>query len=357
MFIVKIFKKLLFITPIIVMIFGFDYYVDPANIFKGADFYRDIVTILLKGKNVAGISNLDDRLLQKELIGRLTHKKDIVVLGSSQIMQINSVMFPGYSFINNGVNRASVEDDMAIYWMYRKKGLFPSKILIGLNPYLLNKYNELNRYKSLLIEYNEIATYLNVRNNNQNNADVVSDKYYELLSLGYFQTSFWYWVNQEKPFYLTVKAEEIQGVRHADGSLSYCYSWRNRSPAKVYSDALVAVSQDPSNVYSNFGKFDSLDPDLIYKFDKLICLMQRDNVEVTFILTPYHPKVYQQLVENINYRIIKDAEKFFIEYAKNHNIRMIGSYNPSHFHFTNSDFLDDQHLRQEALYKIYYLYK
>jgi hypothetical protein len=362
---IRLISKLLFIAPIIVLIIGFNYYVDPANIFKGNGYYKDIVSILLKRLNVAGISNMDERSLQKEYISRLPEKKDVVVLGPSQIMQINSGMFPGYSFVNNGVSGASIEDDMAMYWMYRKKGFIPSKVLIGLSPWLLNKYNGQERYKTLLPEYGEMMRYIKATDKNQIETEGVNNKYYELISPSYFQSAFWYWITRiqekngdsEKPYYSTSKNEDNVGVKHSDGSISYDIKYRSILPSKVYSGAVIAVSSDPSTPYYSLGKFDRLDPDLIDKFGKFIDLMQKDRVEVIFILQPYHPEVYNRLIKINNYRIIVDAEKYFITYAESNKIRVIGSYNPAVSHLNNSDFLDDQHLRQEAINKMHILPK
>jgi len=103
----KFVKKLMFLLPIVCLIIGFNYFVDPANIFRSEKYCQAVVSLLLKGKNVANITNYDERLLQKEYINSLTQRRDIVVLGSSRVMQISASLFPRHSFLNNGVSGRS----------------------------------------------------------------------------------------------------------------------------------------------------------------------------------------------------------------------------------------------------------
>jgi hypothetical protein len=354
--ITRLFSKLLLFTPVIIMIIGFSYFVDSGNIFKGQKHYEDIISILLKGQNVAGddVHLMNERIFQKEFITRLPKKKDIIALGSSQIMQINSSMFPGYSFFNSGVSGATIEDCMAIYWLYRKKGMLPSKIIFGLNAWILNKFNGQTRYKTLLTEYNELWDYVSGKTTNQTKKKLFIEKYFALISPSYFQASFWQWISskERKPFYSTIKSAANEDLRRFDGSISYRTRYRNRSPSEVYSEAVTAVSPDRSRVFYSLGNFTRLDPNLTGHFEKLIKLMQKDKVEVIFVLPAYHPEVYSRLVKNSNYRIIVDAERYFITYAKRNKISVIGSFNPMVSNLTNSDFYDSQHQREESIIKM-----
>src|SRR3989338_6442097 len=156
----RLIKKVLLLLPILLVMTGFNYFMDPAGLFRGNDYYEGLAGILLKGNNISNLVNYDDRLLQKYLIEGLPEKKGIVLLGSSRVMQISSDFFPGHTFMNHGVAGASLEDDMAIYWLYRKQGLLPSTVIIGLDPWLLNKNSGQLRFESILREYQEISDFL-----------------------------------------------------------------------------------------------------------------------------------------------------------------------------------------------------
>lgn len=335
---------------------GFNYFVDPANIFKNNKYYQDIAELLLDGKNVANLVNFDERLLKKCYLNGLATKKDVIVLGSSRVMLINSDMFSGYSFFNNGVSVASLEDDMAIYWMYRKKGFIPRVVIIGLDPWLLNKFNGNKGYKSIFNDYEEISTYLGLSSSKSQLSDLFSSKYFELVSPKYFQSAARFWLmylREDKKshgeFYPTTDniADEI--IRHADGSIGYDIKYRSASPAEVRLSAIAFASNNASML----SHFIRLDPFLEDEFDKFISLLIKDKVKVVFYLAPYHPAAYEILIKSPDYKIIKEAQIFFENYAKIKKIELIGSYNPSDYNLQESDFYDAMHQNVESINKMF----
>ncbi|MEJ0081062.1 MAG: hypothetical protein WDM78_08985 [Puia sp.] len=72
-----------------------NYLVDPANIFTSKQYVAGIASILSLGHNVDNISNYNERLLQEQRVLKLTKTPDIMVLGSSRVMEIGSDFFPG----------------------------------------------------------------------------------------------------------------------------------------------------------------------------------------------------------------------------------------------------------------------
>jgi len=370
----KLLIKILLFLPILLLIVGFNYFVDPASIFKSKVYYTKIATILLKGNNVANLSNYDERLLQKELINNLTKRKNIIVLGSSRVMQIKSCIFNSNSFLNNGVSGASIEDDMAIYGMYREKGMIPSKVIIGLDPWLLNKNNGQSRYKSLNYEYQKINEYIQHSTAQHSTAQhstaqhstaqhskytIVNDKYFELFSPSYFQSSFQYWINgffenknRKYEFYETNKNEINESLKLSDGSIRYDYKTRNTLPSNVYKTAITYSNSYP--IYS-LGDFSALDKELINTFEDFISLLKKDGVEIIFILPPYHPVVYSALIHSDDYKIIIDVEKYFTQYAYKNKIKIIGSYNPDVYNFTNIDFIDGMHQTSNSIDRLTFL--
>lgn len=184
-------KRLLLFSPILVIIVGVNYFVDPVNLFHGEQYVKGIANYLLKGKNVTNVYNstLDERLLQKYFIEKLKECPDIVVLGSSTIFLINSTFFNNNTLINNGVGGASIEDILAIYRLYEKKGFRPNKIILGLDPWLLNDNNGLKMWKTLSLEYFEMLKELGSYNKELSQSTAVPEKWKEIVSISYFKTS------------------------------------------------------------------------------------------------------------------------------------------------------------------------
>src|SRR5690606_22220124 len=103
---------------------------------------------ILVGNNVTNIENYDERTLQRNIINNHHICPQVLVLGSSRTMLINSREFIGKTFFNNSVSGASIEDIVAIYQMYDNRKCYPGKIILALDPWILNVNNGQNRWKS-----------------------------------------------------------------------------------------------------------------------------------------------------------------------------------------------------------------
>jgi hypothetical protein len=134
----RIFIFLLYFIPIPLFIITINYFADPANIFS-KDYEKGIVEYLVKGNNVTNVVNYKERLLQKYFIEKIEKCPDVMVLGSSRIMQIRSEVINSGRLINNGVSISTLEDCLATYYMYEKRGCSVKKVIIGLEPYMLNE--------------------------------------------------------------------------------------------------------------------------------------------------------------------------------------------------------------------------
>ncbi len=147
--------KLSLLAPIFLFVILINYFVDPAHILCKTDrsYEEGMAALLLKGLNVADASNYDERLLQEFYIKGLTEsdRKEIIVLGSSRAGQICSNLFPLASFFNNSVSGGSLEDYVAITGIYLGKGLLPKEVILGIDPWLFNRNNGQNRWKSIKI--------------------------------------------------------------------------------------------------------------------------------------------------------------------------------------------------------------
>lgn len=339
--------------PILFVLVGFNYLIDPANLFRSERFCRELADILLKGRNAMILGNYEERLLQKYYINGLAERKDMVVLGSSRTLQINSDMFPGRSFFNNSVSGVSIEDLMAIYWQYRKRDLLPAAMIIGLDPWLLNK-NQLTRYWAIKSDYDECAAYLSVKNERRrSNLDCFQNKFLELFSPSYFQISFWYWLKglqgkNEADMRCLPTSDRIakEMIKLSDGSINYGINIRSITPSEVRRKVLA----DPS-AYS-LEEFTQLDPGLKIKFERLIQLMLKEGVRVSFFLVPYHPLEYHILATSDKYKIILEVENYYLDFASKQKIKTYGSYNPEVFFLSGADFYDGMHAKQRALEKI-----
>ncbi|MGI6723818.1 MAG: hypothetical protein ACOX39_05520 [Arcobacteraceae bacterium] len=132
-----------------------------------------------------------------------------------------------------------------------------------------------------------------------------------------------------------------------DGSIYYPYKSRFPDFKEVEK---VAKSYTQDNVYSleNYKKLFNIE-----LFENLIKYLLENNVNIYFYLTPYNPITYDILMQNEKYKIINQAEEYIINFSKQNNIKIVGSFNPHNYNLTNEDFFDGMHSLDIAYEKIF----
>lgn len=349
----KLFLKLSLFIPIILVIVGFNYFMDPANLFSKGKYEYGIAKLISENNNVANLTNCDERILQKYISEMIKTKYDIMVLGSSRTMTIGNNLLEGKVF-NKSVSGCSLEDLMSVYWVTRKADSLPKTIIVNLDPWVLNKNNNQTRYKSLQVEYDEIIDFMSLEKENITITDYIPEKLLHLFSFTYFRESLKAFAkkftnNKEESYYPTKDSSLEVSLKLVDGSWINKKQEKETSLERANQKAINYANESP--IYS-LGNFKKISKDNQERFEKLISLMSKDNIKIVFLLTPYHPYVYNKLVNSEDYKIIVDVQKYFQKFASENNIKFIGSYNPTDLNLAEKDFIDGMHLRSES-FKIF----
>lgn len=348
-------SSLIFLTILIVSLVAiatFNYIVDPAGMFRTTKYEYGIAQILLKGENVANLSDYNERLVQKYFIQNINFKPKIIVLGSSRSLFI--APNNKEDFFNNSVSGASFEDMIAIYGIYNYKKITPKTILICLDPWLLNINNGQSRWQSIKNEYDYEASQLNIETNSTAFNSYELKKLQELVSIPYFLAS----INQlkhkknfkeeEKNKYFETKENYLDvSVKRKDGTYAYPIDYRSVNLTQINQAARTYANTVPIYSLGDFTKLSNKD-----LFEALISDMLKKKIKVIFFLAPYHPYVYSVIKTNSKYHQVLEAEKYFVKFAKNNKIPLIGSYNPAKINLSEIDFYDGMHLKESAIKKM-----
>lgn len=346
----------LVIMPVLIIVSAVNYFGDAANIFK-RDYEKNIANDMLKGNNVTNVTNHNERLLQKYLINNTSFCPDVLMLGASRSMLINSTYFKGQTFFNNCVSGATIEDLIAIVEMYRQKKCLPKKIIIGIEPYFLNSNNNQKRWETLEFEYqtliNRIGNNLLKKEDNLIfKTQIFLDKaiiFKELLSPSYFKSSVLELIisKNSEPF-VTDKVTNKTFTKLSDGSVNYDVGYREASNEIVEEKVSSFLARD----ISNFENFDELDISLQSKFIYLIDYLLLNNVTVEFFVAPYHPKVYEFITHTTKYKNVIKSEDFFENLALKKKIKIIGSSDPTKLNLDSTYFYDALHLKEKGIKEI-----
>lgn len=336
--------KIIFISfPLLLILVSVNYFGDAARIFD-SEYEKQMSEIISDGNFVSNISNYDERIFQKELIAIINDAPEIIVIGSSRTMLINSTHFRNQSFFNNSVSGASIEDIIALYQIYRDYDFSPQKIIIGIDPWLLNENNGQSRWKSL--EYFYKKYYQNSEHESTTNLNY---KYGELFSLSYFQASLKampkLFSGTSKPFATQKKYNETN-TKLTDGSLVYNAAYRNASQDEINSKINNYII---GSIYS-IENFEKISENIWSEFQTFITELQGENISVEFFLCPYAPLVFDEISKS--YPNVEKTENLMVNFAKDNEIRVYGSFNPYVLGFDETYFYDGMHCKEKGIEKI-----
>lgn len=344
----------------------FNYFVDPGNQFAhSALIEHNIATKLLANKKVIVQANYNERLLQKIMIQNMTVSPDVFVLGSSHIMALTHDSFGTKRFFNAAVSSASLQDDIALYYLLQKKGFQPKTVVICLDPWIISKSNPEMLWKTEYISayHNGVQLILQKKAASDYFIRITSffEKYSQLLSSDYLIASINKFVLllhhdnalQQPPsikvFSSTVDVCRNCFVRLPDGA-------RLPTPAEEATTSIEANQYVMNNVnsWNSFWSRSEIDLEYTLIFEAFVQYLIKQHVNVVFYFPALEPLEYSQLVEkNEKYKMVLIAQKYFDGMAKKYNVYVVGSYNPSLAHINTNDFIDSWHLKEEGLQKLF----
>lgn len=339
-------RIILFISPLLLVMTLLNIFYDPANIFSGGKYEKGVSDILLAGKNVANISNYDERLVQKFYFKDLVEAKDVIVLGSSRAMQIDGRFVKKTSFYNAGVSGATIEDIVSITQLMAMNEVLPKKVIIGVDPWFFNVNNGQSRWETLKSEYN---SFFNINVNNV--LGINYTKHLNLISLSYYQYSLLSYIKgiRKSEYYTTDKNDLDVDVKKSNGTRLYKISYRNASIDDIVLDC---------NYYINNGlyglkRFSAISKEYTDKFESLIMFYLNRDIEVVLFLAPYNPIVYNYIESEPKYSNVIKVEEYLKRFAGVNSIDILGSYNPNIYKFEPISFHDSMHPKTNTVEMIF----
>ncbi len=340
--------KIVCILPLGIILIGINLWVDPAGLFH-RELERQVAAFQLQGLNAANVRNYDDREVLRYYVDGLEAGKDVLVFGSSRSMVIDASFFPDKTMFNASVTAGTLQDVIANYQLFHTRGYVPERIVIGVEPYMLNRNYNNKRY--LHDAYAQALERLGFPDPNVPSLieRCIDRRYAQLVSPSYFQASLG---NLSRIIergrlmpYATTEFVVDETMVRADGSLSYDMKRRVREADYVRTKAQRFVAKHPEEL----ANFRTLDENACRLFEAFITDLLNDGVEVIFLLAPYHPVSYEMMQANEAYQCVAKAETYFTDFAKQKGIARFGSYDPAVCVVAAEDFYDAVHATPEAL--------
>lgn len=342
----RLLLKILLFTPLVVLVMCINFFVDPSGIFRKGEAEDGIARLLLAGKHVAFNFDFDGRLVQKSYTAGLTGKKDVLVLGSSRSMLIRAELFPGKSFHNSSVSMATLNDQIAVYGMYRRRKLVPATILLCLDDSLLRGVTN-QRWLSVREDYFAVAR-LMVHPSRADYLAADFDYYWsiwsQLFSTSYFNASIFRLTKGKKSIFFPTIEFLLDGfeIMYTDGSENF--------DRAIYYRSVEDARAIAGNIKTNEIRI-STSVNERREFNAFISLLQTDGNAVIFYLPPFHPLTYK-IISNHS-KGLDEIQNHFVTIAKKRGIKLMGSYNPADVGCDETDFFDAGHLKEKGVKKIF----
>lgn len=337
-----LFKLTIIILPLLILLILVNYIGDKGSLFQ-ENYEKEMVRIIASGQNVTKVSHYNERIFHKELICSNHSQPNLVLLGSSRTMLINSESFPGYTLLNNSVKGAVIQDIISYYQLYKDNNKLPKKIVIGIDPWIFNENDPQKSWEYLSKYYND---FMGIKHHQFSNLS----KYKQLLSFSYFQESFSRFTKVINGKKITPEPTENKyNSWHtilSDGSLVYNIRQRNVS----LDEAEKKIKEFKEGGIYGLKFFHKISEKKYNDFEKLISDMLLNNIEIEFILIPFPPLVFDKIEEE--YPIVLQTLQLINDFAKNNNIKVSGTYNPHELEMDNSFFIDGMHCNELGIQKV-----
>ncbi len=375
----KTLQRILTMTIKIVVVFVIvlavplvNYNIDPSRLYhtsRADSLELQAVSYLLNGQNAANLSNCNERLIRREYL-RLTDRQiGTVVLGSSRGALITADMLGVDDFFNLSVSGAALEDLIGVYGYARLCGQNPAKVVISIDPWLLNdNFSDPRAWDAfgdgLLYSFSELLDVENDRSYSPSGLydpdqsgetsllALSGDLKKNLFSIPYFQTALQHWASGAYVAYSSVvptdAVEGMTGIMRADGSYSYPAAYRNADEAAI---SVRAETSLPAAILG-LENYDNLDSANRALFEAFVAALIGQGVEVSFLLQPVSPVLYDHMLTEERYESFFAAEAMFRSIAETNGISLYGSFNPHDTGLTAFDFYDGYHVKpaQVAVY-------
>jgi hypothetical protein len=335
-----VYRLLVIFVPIGLLVMTVNYLVDPANMFSEGEYVSGISDILIKGHNVDGVANYDERALQEQMIRKLPYRPDVVVLGSSRIMELGTDFFPGKKLLNCGVSHANINDVLAIIGLLDSLDKLPEEIVINLDPHLIclggtTEWQRLSPYRSFYLNKIHAPDLTSA-------PPLISRKLAALMSFEYFEKSLPFLFNGKKHYRDVGTQRPAAYGRFSDGTICYPASYAFPDTMKVASDARAVGNREET----------TLDPMKLGQLKSLLDYLASRQVGVMFVMLPYHNQYYLKMNQRYPNNF-SGYDMLYHQLAGQRHLQIRGGFDAIALGIPEDQFYDSYHCSKQAIKKAF----
>lgn len=347
--------KMLAFMPLLCLVAGVNFRVDPIGIYKKAGNTYDsteyrIAQELIAGKRVEIIQKIDDRRVHQFLIEGQSRIPDLIILGSSRAMDIGGGLTSKTRIMNHALMGAILMDYLGIVSRYEKKGQLPKSMVLLIDPVMFESFDGMEQNWDFKMDAQEQLARMGISIRGLP-MGALSDRWLNIVSLSYFQKSIqtWHQLRGRDP-YKVVEDYVAPDMLWPDGR-------RLIDMGGLVSSIKIRRAAFQHQYTSLMGRHYSVvrEEQLKNVLEKFIEYLTARHVDITLCLLPFHPVEYMSFLEMrgkwVAFDILK-LEDYCHGLARKFGLKIVGSYDPVVYGLENEDFKDGEHLRSAAVNKI-----
>jgi len=350
---------LLYFTIVIISLIcvaGINFFIDPGKIYNTKKTLLDkYITVLLNSSTYGVVQDGWNERDVKVALAKQVNHYECAIIGSSHAMQLGVYTTPALKNLCKSVMNFSVSggalEDIVVFTQLLHQNDNIKKVIIDIDPWSL-KFNMDTRWKKNKIIYDDFIKNTVVKEN-QNYDNYKWHLVKNLINLEYFIESLkkikkysQLDILENQKIRLNRTSNYIVGFEYpgtlSDGSHVYSKGYIKKQRNYIFNKDLDKAD------YKISGKLYT--EEAISLLREVVRTFKKLDKQVLLLLTPYHPDVFRQNLEEVQY--IQKIEVKIKEFAELNGVNVLGSYNPNIIGCTNSEFLDYMHARIECLNKI-----
>ncbi len=372
--------KLALLLPLLFGMAWVNWSVDPAIVFEehrddpSRHPYENLIARDLLVGHPHRLKTTYLEVVVDELMFRDRTQIDTLVLGTSIAKPIHEGLFGGPHFFNASIIGGRIEEMIAVYQLALDCGLRPRHVLIEIDGRALGQRARMAQSKLLRRAFRR----LNVPDETErtpnlhaiwhaliptgDNAGSAKERgpfspYDELVSPRYFQFTMGFLVRRwmagnEKPREAVSQfGEANEALLYPDGSLEW---WDN------------ALAQTPESMRLKFDELHTVSiaaeayrpvAEKCRLYEAFVADLMQSGVDVEFVMLPPNPWYFDRAEEEwkrAGKRLPSvEIEAYIRSLAEKCKIRAMGSLDPRRLGLHEADYVDDVHLRREAIERLF----
>ena len=335
-----------------------NYIIDPAGIYREPGWNPRAYAYLLHKAEYglwAPSGKINERLLAREKC-KYSNSTEGVVIGSSHVMSISSLRIPPSlnnickSMQNLGVSGGSIEDHLTLAYLSLRKIGQGKKCILGIDPWTFAFGKDI-RYSTYKNDYDEARAEILLKKKPRHKflSKIDVTKLINLVNLEYTVKSIKTAFDDYKSWPPIITQESMPNM--ANGGKDYAYL---KDGSIVYSAKYIAdCNSTPIPIGGLAYKTDSPcnTKDGIDAYRSLLLWIKYKGVEPILLMTPYHENVWKAPL-SLDSVAMRSTEIIVLNLARELNLRVVGSFDPTVAGFQPSDFYDCMHTKPEGLAKL-----